>query len=65
MTMMDSDPANLPLTSQLKEIQDELINQLGTESYYLLPPPSFHQTIANTLSDTRFKKFIQETGLER
>jgi hypothetical protein len=66
VSMLDNHPANLPLTNRLVAIQEELKNLLAPiSSYYYLPKESFHQTIANTLSEERFEKHILEPGLEK
>lgn len=46
----------------LKNLLDEKINT--TPSWYLLPENSYHQTIANLLSDVRFKENVVNKGLE-
>jgi hypothetical protein len=59
VTMLDGNPDNKDLSESLSKIQSELINVLEPSSaYYYLPKESFHQTIANTLSEGRFKKHI-------
>ena len=55
VSMMDNDAPNSVLYSELKAIQDELINLFDRDAFYLLPPSSFHQTIANTLSDSEIQ----------
>jgi hypothetical protein len=65
LTMLNENPANKDLSDRLTKIQSELINVLEPSSaYYYLPKESFHQTIANTLSEDRFKKHILDSGLE-
>lgn len=64
VSMVDDTPINSYLSFQLEDLQDELITNLDLRSYYLLPKSSFHQTIANTLSDERFKQFVYGRGLE-
>lgn len=65
VSMVEGNPSNSLLPFQLKQIQLELEERLsGTDSYYMLPPASFHQTLANTLSNERFKQKIVAPGIE-
>ncbi len=65
ISMVNEHEDNAPLTERLIQIQEELHDNL-TPSYgfYQLPPESFHQTIANTLSADRFKRNVLNKGLE-
>jgi len=66
VSMLSENVENEALTARLKEIQKELQYNLSpTYAFYQLPPESFHQTIANTLSADRFKKNILDSGLEK
>ncbi|HEX3384875.1 MAG TPA: hypothetical protein VHS53_06805 [Mucilaginibacter sp.] len=65
VSMLSENPENEPLETRLIEIQKELqYHLLPRYAFYYLPPESFHQTIANTLSGDRFKRNILEPGLE-
>lgn len=64
LSMVNDNPGNENLVSQLIDLQDKIINQtqLSTKTYPL-PAASFHQTIANTLSDDRYYNHIIKAGL--
>jgi hypothetical protein len=65
VSMVDENPDNNKLIKRLVEIQSDLNNLLEPKrDYYYLPKESFHQTIANTLSEARFKMNIVDAGLE-
>jgi len=66
VSMLNENPDNEVLANRLAEIQKELqYNLQPTYAFYQLPAESFHQTVANTLSDDRFKQHILEAGLEK
>ena len=65
VSMLSENKGNEPLAARLTEIQTELHYNLSPRfGFYRLPAESFHQTIANTLSNDRFKKNILDAGLE-
>jgi hypothetical protein len=65
ISMVDENQGNDRLSGALKAVQADLIEQCPwEESLCLLPPGSFHQTVANTLSEERFIEHIQRPGLE-
>ena len=65
VAMLNSNPGNEELTTMLTGVQSELRENLRPlNSFYMLPPDSFHQTVANTLSDERFKNNIVKPGIE-
>jgi len=65
VSMLNENEENESLVARLTEIQTELQYNLSPRfGFYQLPPESFHQTIANTLSTDRFKKNISDAGLE-
>lgn len=65
ISMVDTNPGNELLPFQLSALQEELRGSLyPANAYYILPPASFHQTVANTLSGERFRKNIRNRGLE-
>jgi len=65
VSMLDENEGNAPLLARLISVQQELKYNLEPQyGFYLLPPDSFHQTIANTLSADRFKQHILYAGLE-
>jgi len=65
VSMLNNNPGNEDLTALLTEVQRELQDNLRPmDSFYMLPPESFHQTVANTLSADRFKANILDADLE-
>ncbi len=65
VSMASTNPGNNDLSQRLQGIQ----TQIGAcfeqpETCFLLPPASFHQTVANTLSDDRFRENIVANQLE-
>src|SRR5579872_5187441 len=65
ISMVDEYPGNGALRGILTAAQKGLIERCPWEgAIYLLPPDSFHQTVANMLSAERFVKQIVEPGLE-
>lgn len=65
VSMVDANPGNEIIASRLTEIKSELIDRLGDDTlYYMLPEASYHQTVANTLSATRFHRHIVDAGLK-
>lgn len=65
ISMVDENHENDGLSNMLRAVQADLIEQCPwEESIYLLPHSSFHQTVANTLSEERFMEHIQRRGLE-
>jgi hypothetical protein len=64
-SMVDEHPGNMRLRDALQVIQAELLEQCPWEgALYPLPVESFHQTVANTLSEERFLQHIVRSGLE-
>jgi hypothetical protein len=64
ISMIDENENN-GLSAMLKSVQMELLEQCPWEdALYLLPADSFHQTVANNLSEERFLQQIQRPGLE-
>ena len=64
ISMVDENENN-GLSGTLKAVQTELVEQCPwEEALYLLPPESFHQTVANNLSEERFLQRIKHPGLE-
>ncbi len=65
VSMLNENEGNDELSARLVKIQQELrYNLLPKYAFYYLPPESFHQTVANTLSADRFKNNILNAGLE-
>jgi hypothetical protein len=65
VSMLDANPGNEELSKLLTEIQTSLVENLQpVNGFYMLPKESFHQTVANTLSDNRFKANILNMGIE-
>jgi len=65
ISMLDENPGNEGLTARLTQLQKELqVNLPPKYAFYYLPPESYHQTVANTLSADRYKKQVLDAGLE-
>jgi len=65
VSMLDENPGNESLSGQLTSIQEDLLRLCPwKDSLYFLPASSFHQTVANTLSEDRFLQHILHPGLE-
>lgn len=65
ISMVAENPGNENLPGILKAIQAHLMEQCPWEDIIcLLPADSFHQTIANTLSEDRFLQHVLRPGLE-
>jgi hypothetical protein len=65
VSMLNDNPGNEELSKLLVEIQASLADNLQpVNGFYMLPKESFHQTVANTLSDKRFKANILNAGIE-
>ncbi len=65
VSMLNANPGNEQLLAYLTGIQASLDENLQpVNGFYMLPPESFHQTVANTLSDGRFKTNVLNAGIE-
>jgi 2'-5' RNA ligase len=65
LSMVDEHPGNETLPGILAALQKGLVERCPWEgALYLLPPDSFHQTVANMLSEQRFLQRIVEAGLK-
>jgi hypothetical protein len=65
ISMADENPGNDSLVTVLRAIASGLIERCPwDESIYLLPANSYHQTVANTLSEKRFLDHVVHAGLE-
>jgi hypothetical protein len=64
LSMVNDNPLNSILAARLKEIQIELAKEFNAKNLYFLPPESFHQTIANLLSEERFRDNVLNKGYE-
>jgi hypothetical protein len=65
VSMVEGEPENRTLSAQLTSIQQELRRGLDDDrTYYLLPPASFHQTLANTFSAERYQEHVVGNGVE-
>jgi len=63
VSMVRNNPSNMELMEVLRAVSDILDQQLNqNESYYMLPEESYHQTIANTLSEQRYFENIVDKG---
>ncbi|MES2730995.1 MAG: hypothetical protein V4714_04575 [Bacteroidota bacterium] len=64
VSMLDANPGNTGVSQRLREIQSLLSTCFNKPSTcYMLPTESFHQTIANTLSNSRFRENVKSKGL--
>lgn len=65
VSMVDTNSGNDGLSERLQAMQQHLLACFEQpETCFLLPASSFHQTIANTLSDDRFRENVVANGLE-
>jgi hypothetical protein len=65
ISTVDENTGNERLSEALKAVQVKLLEQCPWEgALYPLPATSFHQTVANTLSEERFLQHIVRPGLE-
>jgi hypothetical protein len=65
VSMVEENAGNESVVTVLKAIASGLIERCPwEESIYLLPADSYHQTVANTLSEKRFLDHIVDAGLE-
>ena len=65
LSMVNDNPLNSILAARLEEIQTELAKEfIAKEDLYFLPQESFHQTIANLLSEERFRDNVLNKGYE-
>jgi hypothetical protein len=65
ISMADENPGNESLVTVLRAMAAGLIERCPWEgSIYLLPADSYHQTVANTLSEKRFLDHVVGAGLE-
>jgi hypothetical protein len=65
LSMVDENPGNESLPAILAAAQKGLSDRCPWKGgIYLLPADSYHQTVANSLSEERFVKNVLEPGLE-
>jgi hypothetical protein len=65
LSMVDENPGNESLPAILAAVQKGLSDRCPWEGgLYLLPVDSYHQTVANCLSEERFVKNVLARGLE-
>jgi hypothetical protein len=65
VSMVDENPGNESVVTVLRAMAAGLMERCPWEgSIYLLPADSYHQTVANTLSEKRFLDHIVDAGLE-
>jgi hypothetical protein len=64
VSMVNNNPGNRDLKNTLTIINDYINEQLNRrETYFLLPSDSYHQTIANTLSEKRYIENLEKKGI--
>jgi hypothetical protein len=65
VSMVDTNPGNDTLGRELSRVQRRLEEFLNApDAFAMLPPSSFHQTIANTFSAERLDRHVAAQGLE-
>ena len=65
VSMVSTNPGNDDLSQRLQAMQTKIAACFQKpDTCFLLPPASFHQTVANTLSDNRFRENIVANGLQ-
>jgi hypothetical protein len=64
VSMVSTNPANDGLSESLQAMQQQVMDCFADPATcFLLPPASFHQTVANTLSDDRYRENVVQPGL--
>ena len=64
VSMVDYEGENMKLHATLCDLQSRLAERANLPSaLYMLPPDSFHQTLANTFSADRYEQHIVQAGL--
>jgi len=64
ISTVNGNPENEHCFNRLVDLKHDLESRFkNKDSYYWLPEESYHQTIANTLSNEKFKVNIKEPGL--
>ena len=64
VTMVETAAENAPLVEPLRDLQRALLEGFPDDGVlYPLPAGSFHQTIANTLSDEKHQRLVVDRGL--
>jgi hypothetical protein len=64
VSMLSTNPGNDALAASLVAVQQQLAASFADPATcFLLPPASFHQTVANTLSDDRYREQVVRPGL--
>jgi len=65
VSMVEENPGNEGLADLLGKVATGLTERCPwEESIYILPADSYHQTVANTLSEKRFLDHVVDAGLE-
>ena len=65
VSMLDTNFDNEELSEKLVSIQNRILETMQLpHQFYMMPQASFHQTVVNTLSGSRFKEYIINKGLE-
>ncbi len=65
LSMVDTNPVKAELSNQLQMMQNQLLACFdGPAGCFPLPADSFHQTVANTFSASRFQENIVDAGLK-
>lgn len=62
--MVEGVAANAPLADRLSWMQHEITHGFPErDALFFLPPASFHQTLANTLSDEKHRRLVVDRGI--
>src|SRR6516164_2391208 len=65
VAMLDENKGNRTLSENVSGLQKKLVDLFPVKNaLFPLPASSFHQTIANTLSTSRFQESVYDVGLE-
>lgn len=66
VSMLDTNPNNETLSETLVSFQNQIQETMQLPNhFYMMPQASFHQTVVNTLSGSRFKEHIINKDLEK
>ena len=61
VSMLDANSDNKDLSEKLEHLQNRIQeNMQCAHHFYMMPQASFHQTVVNTLSGSRFKEHIAD-----
>ncbi len=64
LSMVNNNPGNRIFLNQIIDLKNQLSEGLENDTFYMLPEESYHQTMANTLSDVRYYRNIRDKNLD-